>query len=108
MIRIAILLTAHNGTIEMPAIRVLKICCSALLLLLCSCETTPSGESSASAGSNACPPGEVMTCDIRSSGRISDGRYGRNRQGAGWRKNCGCEPERDLKDLESEPLPQPH
>lgn len=83
-------------------------CSAVVVLLLQACATSAADGEAAQAGSQSCPPGEIVTCDVRATGRISDGRFGRNRQGPGWRKNCGCEPERNLEDLEGASLPQPH
>ena len=81
----------------------------ALALLLQGCATPTSDAMKDRVAAQACNAGEILTCDTRSSGRISDGRYGRNNAGGGRRKNCGCEPERNLDALEGASLPsEPH
>ena len=79
----------------------------ALLLQGCATSTDPLKEEVAS---RSCPAGEILICDTRSSGRISDGRFGRNSAGGGRRNRCGCEPERDLDGLAGFGLPriEPH
>ena len=53
----------------------------------------------------------MLTCDTRSSGRISDGRYGygRNISGRSGRDSCSCVAEQDLDVLTGVTLPlAPH
>lgn len=75
----------------------------AMCLHGCAASGDGASERSAEAG---CPAGYIMTCDVTSSGRISDGRYGyKNRQLRG-RRNCGCEPQENLEGLKGETLPR--
>jgi hypothetical protein len=79
-----------------------------LSLLLQGCAASPSDSLEAEAAAPSCAAGEIMVCDTRSSGRISDGRYGRRDVGGGRRRHCACQPERDLEKLEGPSLPAPH
>lgn len=75
-----------------------------LAFLLQGCAGTPSeGGTRQQATAMKCNAGEVMNCSTSSSGRISDGRYGRNR--ANRRSNCVCQPEQDLDSLTRAELP---
>jgi len=80
----------------------------ALLLQGCATSTRDAREERAAI---RCGPGKMLTCDTRSSGRISDGRYGygRNNSGRGGRNSCSCVAERDLDVLTGVRLPSaPH
>ena len=62
------------------------------------------GESVADSRPNRprCPPGEMLTCELKSPNRVSDGRYGyRN----GKQKRCSCQPESAVLDLGQRELP---
>jgi hypothetical protein len=73
-------------------------------ILLQGCAASPSeGGSSQQAEAFKCNAGEIMNCSTSSSGRISDGRYGRNR--GNRRNNCTCQSERDLDSLTRSELP---
>ena len=75
-----------------------------LALLLQGCAGTPSeGGTRQKATAMKCNAGEIMNCSTSSSGRISDGRYGRNR--GNRRNNCTCQPEQDLDSLIRSELP---
>ncbi|MEM7501226.1 MAG: hypothetical protein AAF417_04260 [Pseudomonadota bacterium] len=54
----------------------------------------PDGELQASQRSrSSCPAGELLTCELKSPNRVSDGRYGFR---GGRSKRCYCQPERDV------------
>jgi hypothetical protein len=50
-----------------------------------------------------CPAGEMLTCELKSPHRVSDGRYGFRH---GRQKTCGCQPESIVKDLGQATLPR--
>ena len=82
----------------------------ALALLLQGCATSAS-DTREQRTTARCGPGKMLTCDTRSSGRISDGRYGygRNNSGRGGRDICSCVAEQDLDVLTGVTLPSaPH
>jgi len=76
----------------------------ALLLQGCATSTSDTREQRTTA---RCGPGKILTCDTRSSGRISDGRYGygRNSRGGGGRDSCSCVLDQDLDVLAGIRLP---
>lgn len=74
-----------------------------IAILLQACATSANYDRENRVTAQACPAGEIQVCEFRSSGRISDGRFGRN--STGRRKNCGCQPEHDLDSLEGPSLP---
>lgn len=80
----------------------------ALALLLQGCASTTSEDGARQqAAAMKCNAGEIMNCGTSSSGRISDGRYGRNR--GNRRTNCTCQSEQDLDSLIRSELPsEPH
>ncbi len=81
----------------------------AFALLLQGCATATSHATKLRVAAQKCHAGEILICDTRSSGRISDGRYGRYGAGGGRRNNCFCQPEQDLDSLIGPDLPsEPH
>ena len=50
-----------------------------------------------------CPAGEMLTCELKSPNRVSDGRYGFRK---GKMQRCGCRPEREVLDLGQATLPR--
>ena len=49
-----------------------------------------------------CPAGEMLTCELKSPNRVSDGRYGYR---SGKLQRCSCRPEREVMDLGQATLP---
>ncbi|MDX1405498.1 MAG: hypothetical protein R3192_13210 [Woeseiaceae bacterium] len=79
----------------------------AAAMLVCGCAVSSGGGGAGqSAAAYECAAGYIMTCDVTSSGRISDGRYGYKNKHLRGRKNCRCEPEESLEALEGPTLPQ--
>ena len=73
-------------------------------LVLQGCATSSdTGRERQRAAKVQCAAGEILACDTSSSGRISDGRYGRN--SGSRRRHCSCEPEHDLDALSGRGLP---
>lgn len=50
-----------------------------------------------------CPAGEMLTCELKSPNRVSDGRYGFRR---GKMQRCSCRPEQEVLDLGQATLPR--
>lgn len=87
-----------------PRIAILTV---AVAAALAGCAASPGsgytgGGSAAVASTSRCGPGEISVCAVRTPHRVSDGRYGFR---GNTRKQCVCEPERDLEALEGRPLP---
>jgi len=99
--------------IEMRRIKtssVVAVAAITLALLLQGCAAS-AGDTREQRTTARCGPGKMLTCDTRSSGRISDGRYGygRNISGRGGRDSCSCVAEQDLDVLTGVTLPSaPH
>ena len=61
------------------------------------------GEPVASAPKKSrCPAGQMLTCELKSPNRVSDGRYGYR---GDKQKRCSCVPEEDILDLGQATLP---
>lgn len=61
------------------------------------------GESTAAVRKSRCPAGEMLTCELKSPNRVSDGRYGFRK---GKMQRCSCRPEREVLDLGQATLPR--
>ncbi len=78
----------------------------AIAILIQGCAASGGGSTQEQTAAMECPAGYIMTCDVTSSGRISDGRYGHRNRNLRGRRNCGCQPEENFEEMEGETLPR--